>query len=70
MKKGKAPGSDEISTELLMLGGEECVRWLKIVFDSIWQHEAIPNDWKNQIIVLCTRRVVVHYVITIVALPC
>ena len=51
MKKGKAPGSDEISTELLMLGGEECVRWLKIVFDSIWQHEAIPNDWKNQIIV-------------------
>ena len=51
MKKGKAPGSDEISTELLMLGSEECVRWLKIVFDSIWQHEAIPNDWKNQIIV-------------------
>ena len=51
MKNSKAPGADQISAELLKLGGDECVRWLKTVFDAIWQQESIPRDWKGQIFV-------------------
>jgi hypothetical protein len=51
MKNGKAPGADQISSELLKLGGEECVRWLKTVFDCIWRQESVPKDWINQILV-------------------
>ena len=36
MRQGRAPGQDEISTEMLKLGGEECARWLKVIADGIW----------------------------------
>ena len=35
MKKGRAPGLDEISPEMLRLGGDVPVKWLKILADYI-----------------------------------
>ena len=35
MQKGKAPGLDRVSAEMLMLGGPESVSWLKTIADRI-----------------------------------
>ena len=51
LKKGKAPGLDEISLEMLRLGGEESIRWLKLVSDVIWREESVPADWRSQLLV-------------------
>ena len=49
MQKGRAPGLDGISTEMLKLGGAESVRWLKIIADGIWRTEMVPSDWTKQL---------------------
>ena len=33
MRQRRAPVLDEISTEMLKLRGEKCVRWLKVIAD-------------------------------------
>ena len=39
LKNGRAPGLDEISAEMLKLGGNESVQWLKLLSDCIWRGE-------------------------------
>ena len=46
-----APGLDGISSNMLKIGANETVYWLKVISDQIWEMETIPSDWKNQIIV-------------------
>ena len=41
----RAPGLDGITLEMLSLGGDVTVRWLKAIFDTIWATEAVPEDW-------------------------
>ena len=42
---------DEVSAELLKLGGEESVRWLKAIADCIWREESVPRDWRKQLLI-------------------
>ena len=51
LRSGRAPGSDGISLEMLNLGGEESIRWLKSIFDSIWETELVPEDWQSQLLI-------------------
>ena len=51
LRKGRAPGVDEVSAELLKLGGEESVRWLKAIADCIWREESVPRDWRKQLLI-------------------
>ena len=51
LRSGKAPGMDGISLEMLSLGGGETIRWLKSIFDSIWETESVPKDWQSQLLV-------------------
>ena len=51
LRSGKAPGLDGISLEMLSLGGEVTLRWLKSIFDTIWETESVPEDWQSQILV-------------------
>ena len=51
LRSGKAPGLDGISLEMLLLGGEVTVRWLKSIFDTIWVTESVPKDWQSQLLV-------------------
>ena len=50
--KGRAPGSDGISTKMLKLGGAESVHWLKTIADGIWRREMVPSDWTKQLLIL------------------
>ena len=51
MRNGKAPGEDGISAEILRLGGESVVQWLKHLADRVWSEEAVPKDWKKSLVV-------------------
>ena len=51
LKSGRAPGQDGITAEMIKLGGVECVRWFKTLFDAIWHEDVVPGDWKNQLLV-------------------
>ena len=48
-QKGRAPGEDEITAELLKLGGEVVVQWLVSLASSVWESEKIPEDWVKQL---------------------
>ena len=51
LRSGKAPGMDGVSLEMLSLGGGETIRWLKSIFDTIWETESVPRDWQSQLLV-------------------
>ena len=51
LRAGKAPGPDGVSLEMLSLGGEVTIRWLKSIFDTIWATESVSEDWQSQILV-------------------
>ena len=50
-KKNSSTGIYGISTELLLLGADETVKWLKLIADQIWVEEKVPSDWTKQITV-------------------
>ena len=51
LKNRKAPGEDEITAELLKLGGEEVVEYLAHMASLIWKSETVPADWLKQLVV-------------------
>ena len=51
MKNGKAPGMDNISVELLKTDPEISVKQMKDLFETIWNSETVPQDWKKGIII-------------------
>ena len=51
MKSRKASGLEGISLEMLSLGGEVTICWLKSIFDTIWATESVPEEWQSQILV-------------------
>ena len=52
MKKGKAPGIDSITIELLRAGGDVTSEVLYELFTEIWEKEEVPEDWSKGLIVL------------------
>ena len=37
--------------EMLSLGGGETIRWLKSIFDTIWETWSVPRDWHCEYLV-------------------
>jgi hypothetical protein len=50
MKPNKAPGIDQIQSEILKADLETSTKQLTDLFDSIWETETIPEDWCKGII--------------------
>ena len=56
MKKGKSPGEDGISVDILKIGGEEMIRALTKLFTNCFKHRKIPDQWNNAIVILLHKK--------------
>ena len=45
MKKGKAPGEDQLTADILKLGGPATVKILTKLFNKIIELEQVPTEW-------------------------
>jgi hypothetical protein len=45
MKSRRAPGSDEVTVDILKAGGEPIIRWLFEFFTDVWKNEQIVKEW-------------------------
>jgi len=50
LKKGKSPGIDGISAELLKCSKKDAVKQLHLLINDIWKKQCVP-DWKKSLIV-------------------
>ena len=57
MSSGKACGLDGLPAEIFKDGGRIFVEKLTQLYSLIWQHEAVPKDFKDATIIhLCKRK--------------
>ena len=56
LKNEKEPGGDEITAELLKLGGGEMVQSLAHLATLVWESETVPADWLKQLTVLLHKK--------------
>ena len=71
LSNGKAPGADAIPAEVFKEGGAALVEKLHQLFQLIWQHETVPQDFKDATILhLYKRKGTVRPVTTTMESPC
>ena len=71
LSNGKAPGEDAIPAEVFKEGGSALVEKLHQLFQLIWQHETVPQDFKDATILhLYKRKGTVRPVTTTMESPC
>lgn len=46
LKRGKAPGWDKITSEMIMTMGDKAMRMLLKIYQKAWEEEQIPKDWE------------------------
>ncbi len=56
MKRGKAPGEDEVLIEYLKEGGEPVCRQLADHFTECMKRNDIPSSWNNAVIILLHKK--------------
>ena len=56
MKKSKAPGIDELKSDILKEGGKETIRQLAGLYNQILREKKIPSTWKEAKIILLHKK--------------
>ena len=56
MKKGKARGIDNITSDILKLGGKEVIKALKTIFNEILESQEIPETWREAKIIILHKK--------------
>lgn len=56
MRRGKAPGRDRVTAEMMQLGGGAIVKAMAKLFTKCVQNKRIPLAWKNSIAVLIYKK--------------
>ena len=55
-RRGKAPGLDGISPEILKLGGCKLKAYLLSLYNTCWQRQTLPQDFKDALIITIYKR--------------
>jgi hypothetical protein len=45
IKSRRAPGSDEVTIDILKAGGEPIIRWMFEFFTDVWENEQMVKEW-------------------------
>ena len=56
MKKGRAPGLDEMRAEMVDVAGEIGVRWTKRLLNTCMKQCKVPEDWRTGLLVPIWKR--------------
>lgn len=56
LKNNKAPGIDNITSELLKADIDTTAQWLKKLYDEIWEKEETPSEWAKGILVTLPKK--------------
>ena len=51
MKKGRAPGIDEMRVEMVMAAGEIGISWTKRLLNTCMRQGKVPEEWRTGLIV-------------------
>ena len=51
LKRHKSPGTDQIPAELIKAGGRIIGHEVHKLFNSVWNMEELPDEWKKSITV-------------------
>ena len=51
MRKNKAPGTCNITAEMLQETGKDTIKWLHRVICKVWDCDAVPEDWRQETII-------------------
>ena len=56
MKKNKAPGNDQLTSDIIRLGGSEAVKQITAIFNNILHTQKIPPEWKEAKIIILFKK--------------
>ena len=56
MKKGRAPGWDEMRAEMVEVAGEIGASWTKRLLNACMEQCKVPKDWRTELIVPVWKR--------------
>ena len=56
MKKGRAPGIDEMRVEMVMAAGECGISWTKRLLNTCMRQCKVPEEWRTGLIVPIWKR--------------
>jgi hypothetical protein len=63
----KSPGIDQISTELIKVGGSKICSEIHKLIIAIWNNEELPDQWKESVVVPIYKKGDEQIVVTIAA---
>jgi len=56
LKKHKSPGIDDITGEMIQVGGEKVTEELHAICNQIWKEGSIPDEWTKTVIVTILKK--------------
>ena len=56
MKKGTAPGIDEMRVEMVMAAGKSGISWTKRLLNTCMRQVKVPEEWRTRLIVSIWKR--------------
>ena len=51
LKNGKATGKDEITREMIKVGGDKVVDWIWRLCNMVFESGVGPEDWRSAVII-------------------
>jgi hypothetical protein len=56
LKKGKSPGIDELTGEMIQAGGEKVTDEIHAICNQIWQEGRVPEEWAKSVIITVPKK--------------